>query len=92
MTPMSPANRGDRAGMARSREPVVDGGPDFAALDRRIARAVVPGDQQNHAVASRNRLLEAAIDRLPGSVERHPVEIERAVRIYIARTQPPVPA
>jgi hypothetical protein len=63
----------------------VDGGPDLAALDRRIARAVMPGNQQNHTVSSRDRLLQAAIDRLPGTVERHPVKIERAVGIGIAR-------
>jgi hypothetical protein len=85
MAPMSASNRGDRARMARSREPVVDGGADLAALDRRIARTVMPGDQQDHAVASRDRLLQAAIDRLPGTVERHPVKIERAVGIGIAR-------
>jgi hypothetical protein len=92
MTPMSPANRGNRAGMARSREPVVDGRPDLAALYRRIARAVMPGDQQDHSVAARDCLLQATIDRLPRSVERHPVEIERAIRLDIARPKPAVPA
>jgi hypothetical protein len=92
MTPMSASNRSNRARMARSREPVVYGGPDLAPLDWRIARAVMPGDQENHAVAARDRLLQAAIDRLPRSVERHPVEVKRAIRIGIARAQAPVPA
>ena len=89
---MSASNGGNRAGMARRGEPVVDGGPDLATPDRRIARAVMPGDQQDHAVAARDRLLQTAIDCLPGSVERHPMEIERAVGIDIARAKPSVPA
>ena len=78
--------------MARRRKPVVNGGADASALDRRIARPVVAGDQQQHAIPGRNRLLEPAIDRLPCSVEVHPVEIEHPIGLDRAGFEAPVPA
>jgi len=76
MTPVGAAHGGDIGGVARRGEPVVDGGADTPALDRRIARPVVAGDQQQHAVPGRNRLLKPTVDRLPRAIEVHPVEIE----------------
>ena len=55
--------------MARGGEPVVDGGADRAALDRRFAGAVVAGDQEKHTVAAADRLIERAVDRRPCRVE-----------------------
>ena len=91
MTPVSAADRGDGAGVARRREPVVNGGADLAALDRRIARAMVASYQADDALAAGDRLLEAAIDGIPCAVEREAMEIEHAVRLERARTEPPVP-
>ena len=49
---------GDAAGVARGGQPVVDRGADLAPLDRRLAGPMMAGDQQHHAVAARDRLLE----------------------------------
>jgi hypothetical protein len=40
---MSASNRSDTACVARHREPVVNRGPNTPALDRRLARPMVPG-------------------------------------------------
>ena len=92
MTPVSAAHRGDISGVARRGEPVVDRSADAPAFDRRVARAVVAGDQKQHAVAGKNRLLEPAVDRLPGGVEGQAVKIERPVGLDRAGAQAPVPA
>lgn len=78
---MRASNRGNVVGVAGGREPVMDDGADRSAADRRLSRAMMPGDQQNEAIAARNRLLEAAVDRAPGSVQAHPVEIDHTVRL-----------
>jgi formyltetrahydrofolate synthetase len=49
---------GDVTGMAASGEPVVNGSADTSALNRRLARTMVAGNQQNHPVTARDRLLE----------------------------------
>jgi hypothetical protein len=43
-------------------EPVVNGGPDLAALDRRLARTVMTRNQEKHAFAARDRQVDAAVD------------------------------
>ena len=92
MTPVGAPDRGDRARVARRRKPVVNGGTDLSALDRRIAPTMVAGDQEDDALAAGDRLLEAAVDGIPCVVERQAVEIEHAIGLDGARTQPPVPA
>ena len=92
MAPMCPANRRDAAGMARCREPVVDRRADLAALDRRLARTMVSGNQQNDPVAASDGGLQAAVDRPPCLVEIHAVQIEDSVRIHRARCQAAIPA
>lgn len=57
----------------------MDGGADAPALDRRSAGAVMAGDEQQDPLAGGDRPFERAIDRLPGGVEAHPVEVENAV-------------
>ena len=52
MAAMRSPDRGDAAGMARGGEPIVNCGPDCASLDRRLARTVMAGDQQQEAVAA----------------------------------------
>ena len=79
MTPVSAPHGGDISGMTRSGEPVVNGSTNAAALHRRIARPVVTGDEEHDAIAARNRLLEAAVDRCPGRIEIHPVKVEHEV-------------
>ena len=92
MTPMSAADRRDRSGVARRRQPVVDRGPDFPALDRRIARPVVPRDQEYDALAPGDGSLQPAVDRGPGAVEIVAVQIEHSIRLGRAGTKAPVPA
>jgi hypothetical protein len=55
---MGPANGRDVRGVARHREPVVNGGPDLASLDRRLARPVVTCDEQDEAVSCLSGALE----------------------------------
>ena len=92
MAPMCSANRGDAPGMARCREPVVDRRADLPALNRRLTRTMVSGNQQNDPVSPGNRILEATIDRTPCLVEIHAVQIEDSVRVYGARGKPTIPA
>ena len=89
---MRTPDRGDVRGMARCSEPVVNRGADAAALDRRIAGAMVASDQQHEAVAARDGGLEGSVDRSPGGIEAHPMQIEHAVRLDRAAPKPLVPA
>ena len=92
MTTVSAPYGGDISGMARSCKPVVYCGANPPSLNRRIARAMMAGDQQDDAVAAPDRLLETAIDRGPGHVEVHAVKVEYAVRFDRAAAEPLVPA
>lgn len=65
--------------MARGREPIVNGRSDAASLDRRIARPMMAGDEQYDPVPARDRLLQAAVDRIPGRVEVHAMKVEHAI-------------
>jgi len=89
---MRAPNGCDPVCMPGSREPVMDGGPNPAPLDRRIPRPMMAGDQQDDAIASRDRSLETAIDCRPGGVEIHAVKIEHAVRLDIPASKLLVPA
>ena len=92
MAPMGPADRGDARCVARSGKPIVNSRTDSSSLDRRIAGAMMPRDQQQHPLAGHDCLLEPAVDRTPGAIEIHAVEIEGALRLHGARAKPPVPA
>jgi hypothetical protein len=72
-------------------QPVVNRGADPAALDRRFARPVVAGNQENDAIASTDRLLESVIDGAPSLVEVHPMQVDNAVWVDSAGTQASVP-
>ena len=91
MTPVSASYGGDVFGMARSREPVVNGRSDAASLDRRIARPMMAGDEQYDPVPARDRLLQAAVDRIPGRVEVHAVKVEHAIGLNGSAPQLLVP-
>jgi hypothetical protein len=90
--PVRPANRRDVACVPRRRKPVVNRRADRASPDRRLPRAMMAGDQQENAVAARDRLLERAIDCTPGAVETHPVKIYDPVGLDRAAAKSPVPA
>jgi hypothetical protein len=82
VTPVGAAHCGDPGCVARSGKPVVNRGADFASLDRRLARAMMTGDQEHDAVAAVDRPLKGVVDRLPGTVESHSVQIERTVWLH----------
>jgi hypothetical protein len=92
MSPVSASNGGNSRCMTRCREPVVDRGADLAALDRRLSRAMMTGDQQHDALAAGDGVAKPAVDRPPRAVEGHAVEVEDSVGLDNAVTQPPVPA
>jgi hypothetical protein len=92
MPPVSAANRRDLGGMARGVKPVVDRRSDSSSLDGWVAGAVMSGDQQQHAISAVDRRFERAVDRTPGLVEAHAVQVEDAVGLDGARAEPPVPA
>lgn len=77
---MGAADRSNLARVPRCGEPIVNGSTDCAPADRRIAGALMAGNQEKEPLAARDRLLERAIDRSPGAVEAHPVEIDHPVR------------
>lgn len=92
MAPMRASNGRDPGRVPRSGKPVMDRRADAAPLDRRIAGTVVAGDQQNYTLSRVNRPLERPVDRLPGGIEVHAVEIDDPVRLNGARAKLPVPA
>jgi hypothetical protein len=61
-------------------------GPDFAALNRRIAASAVPGDQEDHALVRCYGALKAEVDRGPGPVKILSVKVDHPVGPDIART------
>jgi hypothetical protein len=81
VAPMRPAHRSDRISMARSGKPIVHCRTDLAALDWRVTSAVMAGDQQQYPIAARDRLVEAAVDRRPGHVESHSMQVKDAIGI-----------
>ena len=92
MPAMGTANGGNAAGMAGRCKPVVDGGTNPSPLDRRVARPMMPGDQQQDTVAGRNRSFQGDVDRVPCPVEVHAMKIDNPVRLDRALAQCLVPA
>src|SRR4051794_36371845 len=78
--------------MARGGPPVVDGGAELAALDGRLAGAMMPSDQQQNAVTPRDRLLQTEVDRRPGAVQVQSVKVEDTVGLGAPGGKLPVPA
>lgn len=89
---MRTANRSDLSGMARHRQPVMDGGSDPAALDWRLTLPFMARDQQHDAVAAPDRLVKALVNRGPRLVEIVAVKIDGPVRLDRPAFQPPIPA
>lgn len=92
MPAMSAPNGRNFAGMARCREPIVDRGADGSPPDRRLARPLVAGDEEQDPVAARDRLLERPVDRSPGAIQGQSMEVDNSVRLEQPTAQPPVPA
>jgi len=88
---MRRSDGGNVPGMARRCEPVMDCGPDRAAADGRLSRALVTRDEQEDAISALYRLVESVIDCAPCSVEGHAVQVDGAVRLESTVAEPTVP-
>jgi len=80
------------AGMTRGRQPIMDRGTDRAAPDWRLPGTLVPGDEEDDAIAAGDGLLQRAIDRSPRTVEGHSVKVDGAVGIDGAASKAAVPS
>ena len=92
MAPVSPPDGGYGRRVPRRGQPIVKGGADPAAFDRRFARPSMAGDQQYYPVAAPNRLLNSPIDRRPGAIEVVAVEIDDPIGFDCPSLEPPIPA
>ena len=79
---MSAANRRDPARVTRYGKPIVDRRPDPPAPDGRFARTMVTGYQQDDPFAGVACPLQGEIDRVPRTVEIHPVQIDHAIGLH----------
>ena len=78
------AHGGNVRCVARDSQPVMDRGAYFPAFHGRIPVTVMPGYQENHPRSAIDAALERVVDRRPGAVERHPVEIQREIWIDVS--------
>lgn len=92
MPAVGASNGGDSLSMTGVGEPVMDGGADSPALDRRVARARMAGDQQDHPLAVNKGIFQCPINGLPSPFEVMAVEVDNPVGLNRAGFQPPVPA
>jgi hypothetical protein len=67
-------------------------GANPTARDGRIAGTMMPGDQQQDAIAAGDCLLKRAIDRRPRRIQIHAMEVEHTIRLDRAAAQALVPA
>ena len=77
--------------MARRGQPIMNGGADLAALDRRLARSRMAGHEQQDALTRSDCPLQRLIDGLPRAVEAVAMEIERSVGLDRAGPETPIP-
>jgi hypothetical protein len=91
MPRMGPANRRDPGRVTRCREPVVNGGADLAALDRRLAPPMMARDEQDKAIPGIARAFQGEVDGPPGAVEAVAVEIDDPIGLKRAGAKLPVP-
>jgi hypothetical protein len=69
----------------------MDGGPDSAPLERRLALALMAGNQQQDAIVILDCPFQRAVDGDPCPVETMAVQIKDAVRLDPARGQLAIP-
>jgi len=51
------------------------GGANSPSLERWFALSLMPGNEEQHAIASGNRALKPSVDRFPGAIEAMTVEV-----------------
>jgi hypothetical protein len=59
---MRASHRSDLGSMPGHGEPIMNGSPDPAALDRRLSWAMMAGNQQDNAVARVARTFQSCVD------------------------------
>ena len=91
MAPMRSPDGSDFLSVPGGGEPVVDGSADPSALDRRLARPRMAGDQKQHPFPVNHRPFQRGIDGPPGSVQTMAVQVDDAVRLDLPGTQAAVP-
>ena len=90
--PMRSTNRGNTRRVPRRGKPVIDRRADSAALYRRVADTVMTRDQKNNPLTGPDGLSQASVDRAPGSIEIHPVQVDDPVGFEVAPAEPSIPA
>lgn len=91
MTAVGTPHRSDVRRVARVREPVMNGRPDPAPLNRRFARSMVARNEEHDTVPASDGLLERSVDRKPSAVEVHAMEIEHSIGLDGAAAKFTVP-
>lgn len=76
------ADSGDRTGMSGHCQPIVNGGANSAALDRRLATSMMTGDQQDETMARSDGSFERGIDGGPRIVERVTMQVHDPVGLH----------
>jgi hypothetical protein len=74
-------DRGNSLSVARHCQPIMDGGANASALDRRIAWPGMTGDQQEHPFLVNQRLLQGAVDGLPRPLQVVTMQVDDAIRL-----------
>ena len=92
MAAMRAPHSGNPRRMAGNRQPVMNGGSNSAAFQRRIAFAFMPGNQEQYAISRGDGPLQRPVDRLPRPVQRMAVQVEHAIGFQAAGAEPSVPA
>ena len=65
---------------------------DPASLNRRLARPMMTRNQQHDPLTPRDRIFEGPVDRRPGAIQVHSMEVEHSIGLDRATTQSPIPA
>ena len=65
---------------------------DPAAVQRRIALALMAGDEEQNPFATGNCALKRTIDRDPCSIQSVAMQVEDSVWLDLSGTKPPIPA
>ena len=92
VTPMRSPHGGDAGRMTGGGEPVMNGRPDPAPFQRRLALAFMPGDQEQNPVARGDRAFQCAVDRVPCPIKIMPVQVEGSIGLDPPRPQAAIPA
>src|SRR4051812_3271687 len=91
MTPVRCSNGRDPGCMTRGRKPVVNRRANLAALHRWFPWTMMTCDQKEDPFATTDRLIEVVVDRLPGAIQIHAVQVEGPVGVNRSGAKPAIP-